>query len=273
MITGFVRENMHEEALSVLAEMMAAGISPNELTFVTIMSACDCAEVGRILQAKAMESGFEAYTSVSNATITMYSSIGELRTAELIFERLEERDLISWNAMISSYTEGSFEWSAFLTFLQITVGSLLMITEFLEAVAMIHAFVFKNGLLMETEVSNALISSYSKHERVDNAHQVFCEMLYQNLISWNAVISGFLFNGNPLVSLALFSELLAAKLSSDVCTITHIVNSCACISALNYGRQVHNFVIRFGFMSETCLGNALISLYAKCGNLDWSIRM
>uniref|UniRef100_A0A7N0UVY5 Pentatricopeptide repeat-containing protein n=1 Tax=Kalanchoe fedtschenkoi TaxID=63787 RepID=A0A7N0UVY5_KALFE len=176
MITGFVRENMHEEALSVLAEMMAAGISPNELTFVTIMSACDCAEVGRILQAKAMKSGFEAYTSVSNATITMYSSIGELRTAELIFERLEERDLISWNAMISSYTEGSFERSAFLTFLQMqgagivsdkfTVGSLLMITEFLEAVAMIHAFVFKNGLLMETEVSNALISSYSKHESI-----------------------------------------------------------------------------------------------------------
>uniref|UniRef100_A0A7N0UW38 Pentatricopeptide repeat-containing protein n=1 Tax=Kalanchoe fedtschenkoi TaxID=63787 RepID=A0A7N0UW38_KALFE len=282
-ITGFVRENMHEEALSVLTEMMAAGVSPDELTFVTIMSACDCAKVGRKLQAKAMKSGFEAYTSVSNATITMYSSVGELRAAELIFERLEERDLISWNVMISSYTEGSFERSAFLTFLQMqgagiasdkfTVGSLLMITEFLETVAMIHAFVFKNGLLMQTEVSNALISSYSKHERVDIAHQVFCEMLYQNLISWNAVISGFLFNGNPLVSLALFSELLAAKLSSDVCTITHIVNSCACISALNYGRQVHNFIIRFGFMSETCLGNALISLYAKCGNLDWSIRV
>jgi pentatricopeptide repeat protein len=58
-----------------------------------------------------------------------------------------------------------------------------------------------------------------------------------------------------------------------VYTLSLILSICASISSLQHGKQVHGYILRFGLFSETSLGNALLTTYAKCGVLHWSLRV
>ncbi|XP_059439653.1 pentatricopeptide repeat-containing protein At3g49740-like isoform X1 [Corylus avellana] len=283
MIDGLLSVGRNEEALEVFREMQEASLSPTELTFVSVMGSCSSARVGHQVHAETIKMGFEACTSVSNATITMYSSCGDLHAAQMVFERLEEKDLVSWNTMISSYAQGNFGKSAILAYMQMqragtdpdefSFGSLLARSECLEIVEMMHALASKNGLLLQIQVSNALVSGYSKHGKIKQAYQIFHNIYPRNLISWNTIIAGSLLNGCPIQGLEQFSQLLNTELKPDVYTLSLVLSICASISSLQHGKQVHGYIVRSGLFSETSLGNALLTAYAKCGVLDWSLRV
>ncbi|KAL6339126.1 hypothetical protein AAG906_024277 [Vitis piasezkii] len=258
MIGGLASVGRDEEALIMFKEMQEACLRPTELTFVSVMSSCSSARVSHQVHAQAIKMGFEACTPVSNAAMTMYSSCGNLHAAHMVFDRLEEKDLISWNIIIMNY---------------FTIGSLLASSESLEIVKMFQALVSKNGLNSKIEVSNALVSAFSKHGQIEQAYQVFNNMSSPNLISWNTIISGFLFNGFPLQGLEQFYELLMSTLKPNAYTLSIVLSICASISALRHGKQIHGYILRSGVFSVTSLGNALITMYAKCGDLDWSLRI
>ncbi|XVF61408.1 hypothetical protein PTKIN_Ptkin08bG0127200 [Pterospermum kingtungense] len=282
MIYGLMNVGRVEQALVMFREMLEACLSPSELTFVSLMSLCSCGRVGDQLYAQAIKMGFERSTSVSNAATTMYSSCGDLNAAHIIFERLEEKDLVSWNTMVSSYAQGSCGRSAFLIYMEMqksgiepdefTFGSLLSCSEFVEMGEMIHALVFKNGLISRIQVSNSLVSSYSKHGKMNQAYQLF-QMSPKNLISWNIIISGFFLNGFPALGLEHLSELLMSNLKPNVYALSIAASICASMSSLCQGKQLHGYILRHDFSLETSLGNALITMYAKCGILSWSLRV
>lgn len=282
MIDGLMNVGRVGQALVMFREMLEACFSPSELTFVSLMSLCSCGRVGDQVYAQAIKMGFERSTSVSNAAITMYSSFGDLNTSHIVFERLEEKDLVSWNTMVSSYAPGSCGRSALLIYMEMkksgiepdefTFGSLLSCSEFIEMGEMIHALVFKNGLISRIQISNALVSSYSKKGKMNQAYQLF-QMSPKNLISWNTIISGFFLNGFPAQGLEQLSELLISNLWPNAYTLSIATSICASISFLCHGKQLHAYILRHDFSLETSLGNALITMYAKCGLLNWSVRV
>ncbi|GAY50131.1 hypothetical protein CUMW_124380 [Citrus unshiu] len=246
MMDGLASVGRVEEALIRFRDMLVASLRPSELTFVSVMSACLCPRVGYQVHAQAIKSGFEAYTSVSNAAITMYSSCGKIDEACMIFARLQEKDIVSWNTMISTYAQRNLGRSAILAYLEMqsvgirpdefTFGSLLASSGFIEMVEMIHAFVFINGIITNIQVSNALISAYAKNERIKQAYQIFHNM-------------------------------------PDEYTLSVALSSCARISSLRHGKQIHGYVLKNNLISKMSLGNAMITLYAKCGDLDCSLRV
>ncbi|PON48954.1 Tetratricopeptide-like helical domain containing protein [Parasponia andersonii] len=283
MIDGLASIGRGEEALIMFKEMHDACLRPTELTFISVMSSCSSAGVAHQLHAEAIKLGFEAHTSVSNAAITMYSSCGDLNAAHMVFQRLEEKDNISWNSVISSYTQGKDSKLAMLAYLEMqragikpdefTFGSLLAKSEFFHIVEMVQALVYKNGLIFKIQVPNALVSAYSKHGKMNLAYRIFQDINCKNLVSWNTVISGFQLNGFLMDGLEQFSKLLMSEIRPNAYTFTIVLSICATISALRQGKQVHGYVITSGFCLQTCLGNALITMYAKCGVLDWSLRV
>ncbi|KAL0545257.1 hypothetical protein IC582_020407 [Cucumis melo] len=282
MIDGLVCIRRNEEALIMFKDMKRACLSPTELTFVSIMSSCSIIRVAQQVHSQAIKLGFESFTLVGNSTITMYSSCGEFQAANAVFQMLIEKDLISWNAIISSYVQGNFGKSAVLAFLQMqrtgigpdefTFGSLLGVSEFIEILEMVHAFVYKNGLILVIEILNALVSAYAKCRKVKQSHQVFSEINSKNLISWNTVIYGFLLNGLPFQALEHFSKLIMSKLKPSTFTLSIVLSICANISTLDIGKQIHGYILRSGNSSETSLCNGLITMYSKCGLLGWSLK-
>lgn len=283
MMDGLVSLGRVEEALMMFKEMLQASLRPSELSFVSSMSACFCVRVGRQVHAQAVKNGFEALTPVSNAAMSMYSTCGDLDAAQMVFQNLEEKDLVSWNTIISSYAQGKLGRMAIAAYLRMgqatvkpdefTFGSLLASSEFVEITEMIHALVFRNGIISNIQVSNALISAYSKHEQIKHAYQIFHGMSYRNLVTWNTIISGFLLNGFPMQGLELFCKLLMSDVKLDVYTLSIVLSICASVSSLRHGKQVHGYILRYNLFSNTSLGNGLITMYTKCGNLSCSVRV
>ncbi|CAK9143717.1 unnamed protein product [Ilex paraguariensis] len=283
MIAGLITMGRDEEALVIFKDMQDVCLRPTELTFVSVLSSSSCPRVGHQVHALAIKMGFEDFTSVNNAAITMYSSCGDLPAAQMVFERLEWKDIISWNTMIASYAQWHLNKEAILAYMKMqregiepdvfTIGSLLVSSEMLVIVETIQAIVLRNALITKTEVSNALVSSFCKHKNMKQACQIFEDICPKNLISWNSIISGFQLNGFPVQGLEQFCELLVSGVRPNAYTLSIMLSICASISTLRHGKQIHGYILKCWYLPETTLGNALIALYAKCGVLHWSLRV
>ncbi|KAK9049377.1 hypothetical protein SSX86_031655 [Deinandra increscens subsp. villosa] len=283
MIAGLVSLGRDEHAFKMFINMQKVGLRPTERTFVSVMGSCPGERAAIQVHAHAIKTGFNDFSSVSNAAITMYSGCGDLQAAQMVFKILKYKDRVSWNTIITGYAQENMSRDAILAYLQMqqqgiepdefTVGSLLSTLDSVVCVDMILATVMKNSLVSKTEVANALVSTLSKHNAVDEAYSIFSETSFKNLISWNSMISGFQLNGLSVNGLYLFSEMLVSDLTPDAYTLSIVLNICASNSDFKHGKEIHGYILKSSYFHETSLGNALIALYAKCGVLDWSLKV
>ncbi|XP_023638184.1 pentatricopeptide repeat-containing protein At3g49740 isoform X2 [Capsella rubella] len=280
-LAGFKRE----DSLSVFRQMLEAGLRPTDLSFVSIMSSCSCVAMGHQVHGLAIKTGYQDYTLVNNSTMTMYSSFEDFGAARRVFELLEEKDLVTWNTMISSYNQAKMGESAMSVYNRMhrigvkpdafTFGSLLATSLDLDSLEMVQACIIKFGLSSKIEISNALISAYSKNGQIEKADLIFERSPGKNLISWNAIISGFYHNGFPFEGLERFSCLIESedRILPDAYTLSTLVSICVSISSLMIGSQTHAYVLRHGHFKETLIGNALINMYSQCGTIQKSLEV
>ncbi|CAL1371974.1 unnamed protein product [Linum trigynum] len=284
MIDGFLSALMVDEAIIIFREMLGCCLRPSELTFMSLISSCSCPRIGCQVHSQVIKTGFEAYTPVCNSLISMYANFGDLVAACMIFERLEDRDDVSWNAMISGYAQSNLSGSAISTYMEMqkteifrpdvfTYGSLLASSDSIATLEMFHCTVIKRGLVSSTQVSNSLISGYCKHGNVKEGHKVFLDMSSRSLVSWNTIMSGLLLNGLHIQGMQHFSRLVMSGFRPNEYALTIALSLCASMSAIDQVKQIHAYILRFWSGLKGALGNALITTYSKCGLLDWSSRV
>ncbi|XXG48889.1 hypothetical protein AAC387_Pa02g3213 [Persea americana] len=250
MISGLVGCGRDVEALAMFKKMKESCFGPTNLTFASVLSACSSSKMPKMgpqIHAQAIKMGFEDCVLVSNAAINMYSCCGDLEDAKLVFERLEEKDLVSWNSIINGYAQGNCYELAITIYRQMqragiepdefTFGRLIACSEFVKNTEMVQAPAAKNGLISNTQVGNALVSAFANCGMIGHAYQIFEEMPFRNLISWNSMVSGSVLNGFPVMGLELFREMQISDLTPNICTLSIVLSTCASISALRHGKQ------------------------------------
>uniref|UniRef100_A0A803MQB4 DYW domain-containing protein n=1 Tax=Chenopodium quinoa TaxID=63459 RepID=A0A803MQB4_CHEQI len=103
MIAGYVQSSRFDEAIAFFKELIRAGVTPNESTMLSVLSACAQSgnlELGRWVRSWIEEHGMGTKLRVVNALIDMYAKCDDLETAWTLFEGLPQKNLISWNVMI-----------------------------------------------------------------------------------------------------------------------------------------------------------------------------
>lgn len=106
MISGYAESEHPNEALKLFNEMQISGIRPDEITMLSVISAC--AHLGALDQAKWIhmfvdKNGFRGTLSIKNALIDMYAKCGSLETALQVFNDMPRRNVISWTSMITGF--------------------------------------------------------------------------------------------------------------------------------------------------------------------------
>lgn len=106
MISGYAESDQPLEALQLFNEMQRQRIVPDQITMLSVISAC--AHVGALAQAKwihtyADKNGFGRVLSINNALIDMYSKCGNLARAREVFENMPRKNVISWSSMINAF--------------------------------------------------------------------------------------------------------------------------------------------------------------------------
>ncbi|KAL3616430.1 hypothetical protein CASFOL_039820 [Castilleja foliolosa] len=106
LISAHTENGNYFEAINFFEEMTSKGVKPNMVTLVTLLSACaqvTSLENGRQIHNYVKETGTEYEVPLSTALVDMYAKCGEINTAKEIFDSMDEKDVISWNVMISGY--------------------------------------------------------------------------------------------------------------------------------------------------------------------------
>ncbi|GMJ04089.1 SLOW GROWTH 2 [Hibiscus trionum] len=111
LIAGFAQNNCGNEALDLFRQMLEEGVLPNAYTFVAVLSAC--ADLALIEKGKQIHAHIVRVGSVGdllnlfvfNALIDMYCKCGDMSSAKLLFERIHEKDVVSWNSLITGFAQ------------------------------------------------------------------------------------------------------------------------------------------------------------------------
>ncbi|KAK2657570.1 hypothetical protein Ddye_010622 [Dipteronia dyeriana] len=107
MIDGYVQHGLPNEALVLFRRMLAARVKPDEITVVAVLSACG--QIGALESGRWVHSyiesniGIRFNVQVATALIDMYSKCGSLDNARLVFDMVNEKDVVAWNSMIVGY--------------------------------------------------------------------------------------------------------------------------------------------------------------------------
>ncbi|KAL5845230.1 hypothetical protein ACOSQ4_011188 [Xanthoceras sorbifolium] len=115
---------------------------------------------------------------------------------------------------------------------------------------------------------NAILSAYVSGGRIEEAQSHFRNMRDRNLLTWNVMISGLAQNGFGEEGLKLFNKMKLEGLEPCDYAFAGAITSCSVLGSLDNGRQLHAQLVRFGFEASLSAGNALITMYARCGVVE-----
>lgn len=107
MISGYVDRDFSEEAFNLFRSMRKAGVRPTMPTFLAMLKACKRPELlqqGKWLHGHIVSAGFEMDERVGTALIIMYSRCQSLVDAQKVFDKIPQKNVISWTALISGYS-------------------------------------------------------------------------------------------------------------------------------------------------------------------------
>lgn len=119
MIAGYVLSGSHKQALEMFDEMRCAGFISDEVTMLSLLSAC--AELGDLDIGQRIYSSFSNINMmdlsivIKNALIDMYAKCGSIDRAREVFNNMREKDISTWNTIMGGLAlHGHAEESIYL---------------------------------------------------------------------------------------------------------------------------------------------------------------
>ncbi|KMT06853.1 hypothetical protein BVRB_6g151940 [Beta vulgaris subsp. vulgaris] len=108
MISALVQTGYHEKGLKIFIDMSRTNVNPDQSTFSTILRATASLaslSLGKQLHSLVFRSGFMSNVFCGSALLDMYAKCGSMRDAIKLFCEMPDRNIVSWNAMISAYAQ------------------------------------------------------------------------------------------------------------------------------------------------------------------------
>ncbi|KAI3846508.1 hypothetical protein MKX03_003779 [Papaver bracteatum] len=206
-----------------------------------------------------------------------------LDIATILFDHYTPRpNLFIYNTMISALSFSSTQtFSLYNSMLRSylspdekTLISLIKGSNYLSEVKQIHCHAIVTGLSSCGYFLNSLIKMYSEHGQMALADQVFQQVPQLDTISFNIMIAGYVWNSCSLKALDLFLDMVSAGLSPDDFTMVSLLMSCGRLRNIHLGNSVHAWILRRTVCGlSLVLSNAVLDMYAKCGNLVLARRV
>ncbi|BFG20530.1 hypothetical protein CerSpe_068040 [Prunus speciosa] len=290
LINGYSQQGQNGSSLvmELFQRMRAENAFPNAHTFAGVFTAASYASPdvfgGRQAHVLAIKADSFYDVFVGSSLLNMYCKAGLVLDARKVFDRMLERNSVSWATMISGYAVQRLAGDALALFglmrhrnevkeevnefVLTSVLSALALPEFVGTGKQIHCLAVKNGLISFVSVENALVTMYAKCGSLDDALRTFKMSGDKNSITWSAMITGFAQSGDSQKALDLFSHMHFSGVMPSEFTFVGVINACSDIGALEEGKQVHSFSLKLGFEFQIYIMTALVDMYAKCGNVS-----
>ncbi|KAJ4963360.1 hypothetical protein NE237_023299 [Protea cynaroides] len=288
MITCYVRNGYHVEAIEMLREMYSSSFEPKPELVASILSVCGQTgdlRSGKEIHARLILSGsMELSIFQSTALVDMYSRCLNLKAAFHVFNQMKDRNEVSWTAMIKGCTSNKRYDESIQLFREmqiegvkpnrVTVIVVLSACAALGALKQgkeIHAYAFHRGFESESHFAAALIDIYSKCKKaLALATHIFYRLGTRDVVTWSSMIGSYSQIGDGNRAMEFFYQMLMEGIKPNSVTILAIVSACTSLLSVDYGCGVHGYILKSGLDLDVFVGNSLVNMYAKSGCLDAS---
>ncbi|KMZ69208.1 hypothetical protein ZOSMA_21G00620 [Zostera marina] len=261
VINESVSNGQAYRAVGFLNQMSITGIDMDSVTVITgvlpICSQLRLISTGKTIHGYSIKNGFmESEPSAPNSLI-MYSKCQDFESAIRVSEKM--------NCTHRTVATGSFEHGKY-----------------------VHDYITREGVEFNLFASNGLINMYSKSGRIKDARNLFDGMIEKDIVSWNTMIGAYSKNHLPNEAIQLFQKMTrmvgkdgtGIEVEANHITMACILPAVASLSSLDRGKEIHGQILRKGWQSfisngdKGCiLANALIDMYAKCGEISSARRI
>ncbi|GMH26574.1 hypothetical protein Nepgr_028417 [Nepenthes gracilis] len=287
IISAFEQNNEPAFALLLYNGMQLHGLQPDLLTLVSLASITS--QSGHCQNSRSVH-GFITRRGwlmedviVGNAIVDMYAKLGIIDYARKAFEEIPFKDVISWNTLITCYSQNGFASEAIeiycmmeaytdITPNQGTWVSVLPAYSHLGALQQgmkIHGHVIKTHLHSDVFVGTCLVDMYGKCGRLDDAMSLFSEVPRGNSVPWNAIIACHGIHGHGEVALELFDKMLHDGVNPDNVTFLSLLSACSHSGFVGQGyRCFHMMREQYAIKPSLRHYGCMVDLLGRAGQLE-----
>ncbi|KAL4200889.1 hypothetical protein AMTRI_Chr02g255880 [Amborella trichopoda] len=242
---------------------------------------------GKAIHGVSMRKSFKLSLFQNNTLISMYAKFGKFEEAYHVLRAMPVRNEASWNTIISGYVQLGRYHEAMDLFSEMKRDGVKLINGFalasvLTACArssqgkhgeMVHGCIVRGGLLADVFVSTALLHLYGSHGSILCARKVFEEMIERNVVSWTAMIVGYMNFGRPEEAIELYCQMRRKGCEANQNTFASVISSCWALGNEFLGAQVIGHVVKTGYEDNVSVGNALVTMFGNFGCIEDAERV
>ncbi|KAI5326289.1 hypothetical protein L3X38_035363 [Prunus dulcis] len=284
LITGFTHRGNGYSGLQVFRQMLLEEAELNPFSFSIAIRACASIgshTFGKQIHSAVIKHGFESNLPVMNSILDMYCRFGCLSEANQYFHEMPQRDLITWNTLISGYerfdskesllifshmdTEG-FSPNSFTFCSVISACAILAVLNYGEQV---HGRIIRGGLNKNLALANALVDMYAKCGSITDAHKIFSQMSHRNLVSWTSMMIGYGAHGYGKEAVELFDEMVKSGIRPDQIVFMAVLSACSHAGLVDEGlRYFKSMINDYKITPDQDIYGCVVDLLGRAGRVE-----
>ena len=198
-----------------------------------------------------------------------------------IFERIEQRSVITWSSMVCGFSQNGNSEEAIRFFDQMYMNGIEMneVTFLsviqacshlghLEKGKWVHHKLITGGLKEDLYVDTALTDMYAKCGDLQAAQGVFDSILERSVVSWSAMIAGYGIHGQINAAISLFNQMVDSGIKPNEVTFMNILSACSHVGSVEEGKLYFSSMRDFGIKPNTEHFASVVDLLSRAGDLN-----
>ncbi|MCO5577801.1 hypothetical protein L7F22_031634 [Adiantum nelumboides] len=296
MLSAYIEQGHAGQALQLYRQMFEEGINPDRLASMVALQACGLLadneeflekeakstilpllQIGRAIHADACKKGFVSDVYFNSALVTMFGKGGSIMEAEQAFQTLSQRNIVTWNAMLSACIEQGLGEKTLWFYVQmqqetVSPDQLTFLFSFqacgilaanedlhadrqlskrtcLEIGQALQADACKRGFAFDAVLGSALLIMYGKCKALMQVDYMFVSLFQCNIVAWNAMLTVYVEQGLNDKALMLYRQLQEEDVRPDELSFAISLQACAALvekDASNLDIQSNKMVLGVG---------------------------
>ncbi|KAG5574412.1 hypothetical protein H5410_054546 [Solanum commersonii] len=281
-IKGLCFSGRVAEAVGILCR---SGVQVEAETYSLILQECifrQAYKKGKRVHWQMITVGFVPNEYLTVKLLILYAKAGDLDTSHIIFDKLQFKSLVSWNAMIAGYVQKGMEEVGLSLYHdmkqrdvlpdQYTFSSVFRACAslaVLEQGKQAHALLIKSQISGNIVVNSALMDMYFKCSSPSDGYLVFSKSLERNVITWTALISGYGQNGRIKDVLESFHRMIDEGYRPNHVTFLAVLSACSHGGLVDRGKEYFSSMMRdYGLQPRGKHYAAIVDLLGRAGRLQ-----
>ena len=289
LMSGYADQCYNNEVLHLFYKMQEGGLIPDAAAYSCGLKACGSLGImrkGQEIHLEIVKKGLEIETLVGSILVDMYAKCHALIEAQAVFDKLHVQDVVSWTSLITGYMEHGQAGHALtclekMQFAGLVPNAVTYLCSLkacgyvgaLEKGKRIHADIIQStSLESDLVVGIALIDMYAKCGLLANAVEVFEKLPERDVVSWNALVTGYALFGESRKVFCVVDRMLEENEVPNPITFISVLNACAHQGLVNKGQTYFEHMNEYyGITPNHEHFTCVIDLLGRTGQLEEAI--